>query len=86
MTTSKLQRTTGGKICKFVFILFNILMLWWMVAGMGAATEGYEAMSEAEQSGTAIGTGVAFFILLCIWALGDIILGMFVLFTRPRGD
>ena len=81
----KLTRSTFGKLVKWSFIIFNILMLIWLVAGMGSATEGYEAMSEAEQTGTALGAGIGAMVIFIIWAVGDFILGLFTLLTRPKG-
>ena len=56
----------------------------WLFAGMDAATEGMDTMSEAEQAGTAIGAGIGGMLVVSIWVFGDIILGLFVLFTRPK--
>lgn len=39
--------------------------------------------SEAEQAAAAIGATLGTGMLLSIWVSGDIILGLFVLFTRP---
>ncbi len=80
----KPKRSFFGKIVKWGFILFNILMVVWLVGGMNAATEGMQAMSEAEQAGAAIGTGIGAMMILVIWVFGDIILGLFFLFTRPK--
>ncbi|WP_090902384.1 zinc ribbon domain-containing protein [Azotobacter beijerinckii] len=80
----KPKRGLLGKLIKFSFILFNLLMIIWLVAGMGAATEGMEAMSEVEKTGTAIGAGIGFAMIMSIWVCGDIILGVLVLLTRPK--
>jgi hypothetical protein len=80
----KPKRSFFGKIVKWGFFLFNILMVVWLVGGMNAATEGMQAMSEAEQAGAAIGTGIGAMMILVIWVFGDIILGLFFLFTRPK--
>lgn len=80
----KPKRSFFGKLVKWSFIGFNILMAIWLVGGMGAATEGIEGMSEAEKAGAAIGTGIGAALILSIWVFGDIILGLFVLFTRPK--
>ena len=42
----KPKRGFFGKLIKYSFIGFNILMAIWLLGGMGAATEGMEAMSE----------------------------------------
>ena len=80
----KLKRGFFGKLVKWSFVGFNILMAIWLINGMGAATEGMETMSEAERAGTALGTGIGAAMILGIWVFGDIILGLFVLFTRPK--
>ena len=73
-----------GKLIKWSFIGFNILMACWLVAGMGAATDVMEGLSEAEKAGGAVGAGLGAVLILSIWVIGDIILGLFVLFTRPK--
>lgn len=81
----KPKRTFFGKICKWTFILFNLLMIAWMWSAWGIVDEQMgSSLSEAERAGTAIGGGMATTFLLFIWALGDIILGLMVLFTRPK--
>lgn len=80
----KPKRGFFGKLIKYSFIGFNILMAIWLVVGMGAATEGMEAMSEAEKAGTAIGAGLGMTMIFGIWVFGDIVLGLLVLFTRPK--
>ncbi|MQW55657.1 hypothetical protein [Sinorhizobium meliloti] len=80
----KPKRGFFGKLFKWSFIAFNILMAIWIVGGTSAATKGYDTMSGAEQAGAAIGAGIGITLLLGIWLIGDIILGLFVLFTRPK--
>lgn len=81
----KPKRSFFGKLCKWGFILFNLLMAVWMFAYFGTIGEGMNgAASQAEQTGTAIGGTLGVGMLLLFWALGDVILGMFVLFTRPK--
>lgn len=77
------KRSAMGKVVKWTFIGFNILMLVWFIGGMGAAGEvANSAASDAEQAGAAIGTTLAAGMLLALWAIGDIILGILVLLTR----
>ena len=79
------DRTAFGKFVKWVFIGWNVLMLIWMVTGMGAASNATaEAVNDAERAGAAIGTGIGFMFILMLWTLGDIVLGLFVLFTRRK--
>ena len=83
--TEKTVRGPFGQVVKWVFILFNILMLVWMVSTCASVGETINsAGSDAEQAGTAIGGTLATGMLLFIWGFGDIILGMFVLFTRGK--
>lgn len=80
----KPKRGFFGKLVKWGFIIFNILMVFWLISGLGAATEGMDVMSEAERAGATIGTGIGVALILGIWLIGDVILGLFVLFTRPK--
>jgi hypothetical protein len=79
------DRTVFGKIVKWVFILFNVLMLVWMISAMSAVGDiNEQTVNDAERAGAAIGTGLGMTFLLFIWGFGDIILGLFVLFTRRK--
>lgn len=79
------DRTTFGKLMKWIFIGFNILMIVWVIAGFSAASDSMQStVNEAEQAGAAIGTTIGMGMLMIFWVLGDIILGMFVLFTRRK--
>ncbi len=81
----KLQRSIFGKFIKWTFILFNLLMLWWMIGGMSSASQSISSeASSAGRAGAAIGTGIGFIMILIIWVFGDIILGLFTLLTRPK--
>lgn len=70
-----------GQIVKWVFIAFNVLMLVWLVWGMVAVSQ-IPAHTDAQRVGHAIGAALAFSGIITIWAIGDIILGLFVLLTR----
>lgn len=79
------DRTAFGKLVKWIFIGFNVLMLIWLVSACSAVSEvSQQAVNDAERAGAAIGTGLGMTFLLFIWGVGDVILGMFVLFTRRK--
>jgi hypothetical protein len=81
----KAKRSLLGKLIKYTFILFNLIMGWWLVAGMQMATKAvHETSGAAEHAGAAIGTGLGAVMIIFIWVVGDFILGLFVLFTRPK--
>lgn len=79
-----------GKIFKYLFIAFNILMLVVLLFSCSAASDGISnaAMDseypEAATAGATIGAGLAVGSLLFLWLVGDVILGLFVLFTRRK--
>ena len=75
----KPRRAVFGKFIKCSFILFNLLMAYWFFAGMEAATEG---VSEAKKSGASIGASLGAFFIFFMWATGDAILGLLILFAR----
>ncbi len=78
------KRGLFGKLIKWSFVAFNVLMAVWIFAGVQGASESMAGMSGAEQTGATIGTGIGVALLLGIWVIGDIILGLLVLFTRPK--
>ena len=83
-TLKKPTRSFFGKIVKWLFIIFNVLMVVWLIAGLqGGSDVVQNASSDAEAAGAAIGTGIGMFLITMIWVFGDIILGLFFLFTRP---
>lgn len=79
------DRTGFGKVMKWLFIGFNVLMLIWMVSSCAAVGDiSSNAANDAERAGAAIGAGLGMTFILIVWGVGDIILGMFVLFTRRK--
>jgi hypothetical protein len=80
----KPSRSLLGKIIKWAFVGFNVLMLAWVFFGVQGASQNIDTLSGAEKAGATIGTGLGAMLLIVIWVLGDIILGLFVLFTRPK--
>lgn len=85
MEQQKPKRSFFGKLIKWTFIGFNILMLIWLVGGVGgAAKQVGKAGSEAAQAGAAIGTGIGAMLIIFLWAGGAIILGILTLLTRPK--
>jgi len=84
-TLRKPKRTIFGKLVKWSFIGFNILMLLWMIFGIGGAAETIDtAASDAEKAGAAIGTGLGAMMIIFIWVAGDVVLGIMTLLTRPK--
>ncbi len=83
-TLKKAKRGLFGNIFKWGFILFNVLMLVWAASTCMAVGEVIsESESVYEEAGAAIGGGIGAILIGFIWVIGDIILGLFVLFTRP---
>ena len=81
----KPRRGPFGWLVKWLFIAFNVVMIvlaFVYLADIGEMSEA--STSEAEQAGIAIGATLGVGVLLTVWALGDVILGALVLFTRPR--
>lgn len=86
-TLRKASRSAFGQIIKWLFIAFNVLMLWWFIAGMNAASSGIDsASSEAESAGAAIGTGLGAMMIIFIWVAGAFLLGLFTYFTRAKNS
>ncbi|EZQ01168.1 hypothetical protein [Acinetobacter sp. Ver3] len=82
---NKPKRSLIGKIFKWAFILFNLLMFVIAFKACGGASEVYtSSTNEYEQAGAAIGTTLGMGLVFTFWVLIDVILGLFVLFTRPK--
>ena len=82
----KPKRGLLGKLFKWTFILFNVLMILWLVGYFGTVGEIVgSSTSDAEQAGAAVGATIGTGMILTFWVLGDIILGLLVLFTKPKG-
>ena len=79
--TEKYQRSIFGQLVKWSFIAFNVLMLIWLVGGLGAVSN-IQTQTAAERAGHVIGATLGFSIIVGIWLAGAVILGLFVLLTR----
>jgi hypothetical protein len=79
--TETRKRGFFGKLFKFAFILFNLAMLIWL-AGYWAALSEIDVSAAGAETGRAIGGTIGTGMLFGFWVAGDIILGLFVLFTR----
>lgn len=76
-----------GSLVKFLFIAFNVVMVIWLFTYFSSIGEmSANLSSNAEKTGAAIGATIGTGMLLSLWAFGDIILGLFVLFTRPKAS
>lgn len=83
--TETRQRGFFGKTALVVFWLFNALMAWSLIAGLGGAGEVAQgAATEAERAGAAIGTAIGAGMILAFWFLGAAVLGMMVYFSRGK--
>ena len=81
----KLKRSFFGKLIKWSFIGFNILMVIWLFSYWSDISELTDSVgSDAEKAGAAIGGTIGTGLLFGIWVFGDFILGLFVLITRPK--
>jgi hypothetical protein len=81
----KPKRGFFGFIFKWLLIIFNLLMIAWLLSywsKLGEMTS--STMSSAEQAGAAIGGTLGTGLLFGIWVVGDIILGLATLLTRAR--
>lgn len=80
----KPRRGFFGKLFKWSLIGFNGLMLLWLVSYTGDIVEISDgATSDAERAGAALGGTVGADLILTVWVMGDIILGLATLLTRP---
>ncbi|HHG6817080.1 TPA: hypothetical protein ACPXQQ_005613 [Klebsiella pneumoniae] len=82
----KPRRSIFGLLIKWIFILFNIFMIYALFKGLGGTGEVINhATSEAERAGAALGAGLGMMAIGTIWVIGDIVIGILVFLTRPKG-
>lgn len=81
----KRQRGFFGWVFLLIFWGFNLLMLAWLVLGLGGAGETMQGMTnEYERAGAEIGTAIGAMMIIMIWGAGALILGLFVMLTRGK--
>jgi hypothetical protein len=82
--TVKHVRGAFGKFIKWVFILFNVLMVFWLFSYWSDIAPMLNTGSQAEQAGAAIGSTLGTGMVIMIWGLGAVILGIPVMLTRGK--
>ncbi|MFG1418919.1 hypothetical protein V5F38_12205 [Xanthobacter sp. V0B-10] len=75
------KRGFFGWIFLLIFLLFNAVMVLWLISYLGSLSE-VTAVSEAEKAGRAIGGTIGAGFLLVVWALGAVITGLLAIVTR----
>lgn len=81
----ELKRGFFGKLFKWGFIIFNLVMVFWLFSYWADIGEmSAQTTDSASQTGMAIGATLGTGMLLVLWAVGDVILGLLVMFTRPK--
>ena len=78
------RRGVFGHVFKWIFILFNILMLLWLVSYWNTVAPMLSQGSEPARAGSAIGATVGTGFLVFFWAAGALILGLLTMFTRGK--
>lgn len=81
------RRFPRWRIFTWVILAFNLIMLIWVVSAIAANASTCsgltgDALTNCKLNN--VGTGIGVTALIVLWALGDIILGVLWLVTRPR--
>lgn len=79
----KLKRGFFGILAKWAFILWNILMIAWLVSYFGGLGDLMNRGNEYERAGAAIGATIGTGFVMTVWMVGAVITGLFALLTRP---
>jgi hypothetical protein len=74
------------RIFTWVILAFNLIMLIWLISGIasGESCSGKTGDELTTCEAGQVGTGIGVFLIIVLWALGDVILGVLWLVTRPR--
>src|SRR5438045_2523434 len=77
------KRGFFGHIFKILFLLFNVLMLVWMISYWNTVSPMFdEKLGAAARAGAGVGTTIGSTFLLLVWALGAVILGLLTMLSR----
>tara|TARA_B100000405_G_C16540267_1_gene358194 strand:- start:68 stop:328 length:261 start_codon:yes stop_codon:yes gene_type:complete len=84
----RMERSVFGKIAKYMFIFFNMIMLV-AVIFLFLSIDEFDVFSpdeykNEEKLSQFMLTGTLAYFLFFVWAVGDLILGVWVLCTRPK--
>lgn len=82
--TVKHVRGPVGKIVKWLFIGFNLLMVFWLFSYWDNIAPMMNTGSSAKQAGAVIGSTIGTGMILMIWVLGAIVLGIVVMLTKGK--
>ncbi len=78
----------GWRIGTYVVLIFNALMLIWVISAVasasGDATDCGTLSQETCNAARNTGTGIGVFLLIVLWAIVDIILGVIWMVTNNR--
>ena len=83
-----MKRSVFGKIAKYMFIFFNITMFIALIFLVLSIDE-FDVFSQvsykkSEKLSQFMLTGTLAYFLFFVWAVGDLMLGVWVLCTRPK--
>lgn len=82
---NKPKRSFFGKIIKWSFIIFNVIMFLALFSYCGEVAQISEQLKDdAAKAGAGLGAAIGSTVLLVFWAIVDFILGFMVLLTRPK--
>ncbi len=82
--TLKHIRGPVGQLIKWLFIGFNLLMLFWLFSYWTDIAPMIDSGSSAEQAGAAIGSTIGTGLILMVWGIGAVVLGIPVLLTKGK--
>lgn len=78
------RRGFFGWVFLVIFLLFNALMLFWLVRYWSAVSELYPQTPGAEQTGAGIGAAIGTGTIMFVWTMGSVVTGLLALITRGR--
>ena len=82
------ERSLFGKAAKYIFIFFNLSMftiLMFLIFTLdGADILNPDSFENEEKLSQFMLTGTLTYFLFFVWGIGDLILGVWVLCTRPK--
>jgi hypothetical protein len=74
------------RVFTWIILAFNLIMLIWVITGAstGKSCKGLTGDALTNCQAGNVGTGIGVGLIILLWALGDVILGVVWLITRPH--
>jgi hypothetical protein len=85
VVTERRRRGVFGWFFAAVFWLWQLLMVAWIISGVGAVSNQTDSLhTNIEKNAAAAGLGIGIILIIFLWAAGSVVFAILMFFTRGR--